>query len=545
MPTDKIKQVLKRIDVGIENFVKDLPDSEKKIYDKVMTIVKQLELDVLGNISNNVNNLKLVTTLNKEINKLVLNNEYLKKVSEFTGIYDDISKLNNEYLSTTFDKFKPSKVLPKIKDASIDITIDQLTENGVAEAFSNEIKTLLTDNIKSGSSYADMIEKLSNSIKGNDKVDGGLTRYSKQIAVDSVHQYNATYTKQISSDLGSEFFVYSGSNIDTTRPFCDHLTAKDDGYFHISEVKGFLNGVVGDKKVELDKKSKLPSGFYGNTTEENFFVLRGGYNCGHQIFPVSESSVPKSLLERIKGQNIVTKESVVDVTENKVISENEKELVYKFGKENVNFAKINENDGSIDKFEDEYKPKDGQARQKYTPEQLVALFDYQDVAYEDINSTLRGKLDINKLDDFRRNAINSSIKDLDELIDNNELKQDVILWRGYTSEEDTSDEKIRRLVGTNLPDKGFKSTSVLETVAQRFINISTNQSTKAWFLLKIIAKKGNKGVYVDKLAKSMREKEFLLKRESKFKVINVEKRVEWSLKLSKNMPLYTLTVEIV
>ena len=67
MPTPKIKEVLKRIDSGIENFVKDLPDSEKKIYDKVLSIVKQLELDTLGNVTNNVNNLKLVNREKKWI----------------------------------------------------------------------------------------------------------------------------------------------------------------------------------------------------------------------------------------------------------------------------------------------------------------------------------------------------------------------------------------------------------------------------------------------------------------------------------------------
>lgn len=542
MPTDKIKQVLKRIDVGIENFVKDLPDSEKKIYDKVMTIVKQLELDVLGNISNNVNNLKLVTTLNKEINKLVLNNEYLKKVSEFTGIYDDISKLNNEYLSTTFDKFKPSKVLPKIKDASVDITIDQLTENGVAEAFSNEIKTLLTDNIKSGSSYADMIEKLSTSIKGNDKVDGGLTRYSKQIAVDSVHQYNATYTKQISSDLGSEFFVYSGSNIDTTRPFCDHLTAKDDGYFHISEVKGFLNGVVGDKKVELDKKSKLPSGFYGNTTEENFFVLRGGYNCGHQIFPVSESSVPKSLLERIKGQNIVTKESVVDVTENKVISENEKELVYKEKGEEITFQKLTISDDNLVNFERKH------SKQNYNDDQANSISDYQGSAYVDVNGSLRGEIDLNdnsdKTKELRNNAIRRTIKDIDDSINNNQLKEDVVLWRGYTSEKKYTIEQVNRLIGTNMGDQAFKSTSILESEALKFLKYNTNDKTENYFLLKILAKKGTNAIYADEI-RDRSEKEFILKRDAKFKVIEIKETSSKSQYSDRKYPLYILTCEVV
>lgn len=556
MPTPKIKEVLKRIDSGIENFVKDLPDSEKKIYDKVLSIVKQLELDTLGNVTNNVNNLKLVTTLNKEINNLVLNNDYLKKVSEFTGIYDDISKLNNEYLSTTFDKFKPSKVLPKIKEASIDITIDQLTEHGVAEQLSNEIKDLLTNNIKSGGSYSEMIDKLSTSIKGNDKVDGGLTRYSKQLATDSIHQYNATYTKQISSDLGSEFFVYSGSNIDTTRPFCDHLTAKDDGYFHISEVKGFLNGIVGDKKVELDKKTKLPSGFYSNTTEESFFILRGGYNCGHQIFPVQESSVPSSLLNRIKSQQITTKETVVDVNGKKIISENDSGIVLQDNGKNITFAnatnKLSKEFIDFDKLHKYSKPEE--ITKKEYDNQVDAIRDYQGGYYKDINAVLRGEIDIN--DDkgnisksFFIKIINGQIKDLDNIINSNELKSDTILWRGYTSNKEVTLKEIEKLlVGTNLKDPAFKSTSISRDVALSFLDIQHSDETKSYYLLKILARKGTKGIYVDNLngAREMDEKEFLLKREYSFKVLNDVKEKESTInKGTKKIKYYELTVEIV
>jgi len=38
-----------------------------------------------------------------------------------------------------------------------------------------------------------------------------------------------------------------------------------------------------------------------DTNAENFFVRRGGYNCGHQIFPVIERLVPKDIQDRVKA----------------------------------------------------------------------------------------------------------------------------------------------------------------------------------------------------------------------------------------------------
>jgi hypothetical protein len=37
------------------------------------------------------------------------------------------------------------------------------------------------------------------------------------------------------------------------------------------------------------------------TDAANFFVNRGGYNCGHQIRPVNERQVPTEVVARVKA----------------------------------------------------------------------------------------------------------------------------------------------------------------------------------------------------------------------------------------------------
>jgi hypothetical protein len=34
---------------------------------------------------------------------------------------------------------------------------------------------------------------------------------------------------------------------------------------------------------------------YPNTDADNFIIYRGGYNCEHQLVPISEVGVPKKL----------------------------------------------------------------------------------------------------------------------------------------------------------------------------------------------------------------------------------------------------------
>lgn len=42
----------------------------------------------------------------------------------------------------------------------------------------------------------------------------------------------------------------------------------------------------------LYEESGTPTGLYSNTNEANFLIYRGGYGCGHQIMPITDSYVP-------------------------------------------------------------------------------------------------------------------------------------------------------------------------------------------------------------------------------------------------------------
>lgn len=293
-----IQDILSTIDGSISDFVKDLPQSEQKIWQRVLELTKKLDTDITGKVSNSVNNLRVLTQINKEINDIVLNDSYKEKVSAFTSVFGDLEKLNNKYLSNVFAEFKPKPVLRELTKASIDITIDQLQETGVTSSLASELKDILKQNITAGGSYADLTEQLRQSILGDPQNPGGLERYARTFTTDAINQYSATYNKQVASDLGVVWYRYTGSNMETTRPFCEHLTNKDGGYFHVNEIPGFLKGIVGTDNVPIYKKYNLPQGMNENTNVGNFLILRGGYNCGHQIFPVSSASVPPALKAR-------------------------------------------------------------------------------------------------------------------------------------------------------------------------------------------------------------------------------------------------------
>ncbi len=104
--------------------------------------------------------------------------------------------------------------------------------------------------------------------------------------------------KLLTDDLDTEWFMYTGSNIETTREFCQHLTEKK--YIHRSEIPTILTGKIDDHQCAIYDKTGLPYGMIEGTTPENFQVNCGGWNCRHQLVPVADAVVPSDVRRRFE-----------------------------------------------------------------------------------------------------------------------------------------------------------------------------------------------------------------------------------------------------
>lgn len=284
-----VNEQLKLIDESVSDFVDGLPVTERAVFDNVMKLVKQLELNG-DTIVSNTANVRLVAKIKAELESIVLNDKYLEKVDGFVKAFDKVSAVNRDYFATIAVNYSPEKVVEQVKKLNIETTIEDLTQQGIGAAYTDGIRDLLVTNVTSGARYEDLVGSLRDYIIGKDGEDGTMVRYAKQIATDSLNQYNGQYIKTVTDDLGLEWYMYVGSNLRTTRPFCKAMT--ELLYFHKSEIPDIIRGNINGKKVSLAGVSK-------DTTAQNFFTLRGGYNCGHQIYPVLTSVVPESVRARV------------------------------------------------------------------------------------------------------------------------------------------------------------------------------------------------------------------------------------------------------
>lgn len=289
------------IEDAIARLNKQLPRIQRGLLDGVLGQLRGMKLDRNENIVNSVKNVRLLSTIKGRLQKLILTPEYKKAVKEFVKVFDAVSEFHAETFRDLEKSFKPPEVVKEIRKQSIGDVVKKLTEAGIGVGVGDKIADLLRQNMTTGTSYASLADQLREMISTTE-TPGILERHVKQIATDAVNQYSAQYMQTVSDDLGYEWFRYQGKDIATTRPFCDAMT--DLKFFHISQVpdllqaKGLYYMRDGVKtKVKINETTGLPAGMIPGTDAQNFFVRRGGYNCGHQIFPSVESRVPAEIKE--------------------------------------------------------------------------------------------------------------------------------------------------------------------------------------------------------------------------------------------------------
>ena len=290
-----IKEITDLMDQAIEEFNSGVEDSQSKLFSKLEAILKS-EIETKGSIIRpSVKNYKLIGKLRQEIINSILNKEYIDHLRKFTDAHDIIAGLIELYFGTMIENYSP-RMNDVIRKSLIETTINSLSEVGIGVNIADPIRDILTTNISTGGNYSDLMKQLRDSLLTNEFGDGALVKYTKQITTDAINQYSAQYMQSISNDLDLEWFQYVGSNIATTRAFCNHLT--DKRYVHISELPEILNGVIDGHKIPLTKQG-IPYGMIEGTNETNFKIYRGGYNCRHQLYPISEILVPSNIVQMV------------------------------------------------------------------------------------------------------------------------------------------------------------------------------------------------------------------------------------------------------
>lgn len=298
------KQILQAINKAVEDsankFNGKVPALQQRVLDEIYKILK--DLDLKGDqIAATVRNVRMIGDINRRLQRIIFDEGYKEQVKEYLKEFNTITTLQNAYFKSVFDKFKPTKVFTAVRDQAVNFTLDGLTEAGLTANVIDPIKGILQKNISTGGSYTKLAETLRVNLTDDSTGDGLMSRYLKTYTITSVSQYSRNYSQTVAEGLPFNWFRYTGSNIETTRPFCLAMTKKE--FFHKSEIPALLAGdfpEFKEVKGKINDKTGLPEGMVNGTNTANFQTYAGGWNCQHGIYPTPESFVPKELRDKFK-----------------------------------------------------------------------------------------------------------------------------------------------------------------------------------------------------------------------------------------------------
>lgn len=194
--------------------------------------------------------------------------------------------------------FKEKKIYDEITELSKQAALTNLLESGVDTNFTQPIIEKLKIGVTTGANISDLLKELSITIVGDEKNLGRLERYTKQVAHDALAQFQRTYIDVISKDVGIEFWLYLGTAISDTRPFCEKYLNQ---YFHTKEVEMLGNGI--DPFTGTALSNDLLKGRINGTNASNIFTNCGGWNCRHIFAPSTTQFTPNEVVKRalVKG----------------------------------------------------------------------------------------------------------------------------------------------------------------------------------------------------------------------------------------------------
>lgn len=281
-PQDLAKAIEELVLDADSKYVSAIGKIQNSLYDQLATILKNLELDSEGYIKQNAANRKILNQADNKINEVFSSSRYTTAINNYISVIPKIDLNNVKYFTSIEETFKPSRIFLKNLQTDTISTIEKyVLRDGLQSQVINPLSQILSQNINSGGKFSGFLEQVRDYVKGNLEVEGRAMSYTRTYLRNTLFQYSRAYQESITSDLGLDWYLYSGGIIDTSREFCRE---RNGNYYHRKEIESWAS---------LTWKGKDKT-----TTESSIFILLGGHGCSHSLIPVHLSVVPKEAINR-------------------------------------------------------------------------------------------------------------------------------------------------------------------------------------------------------------------------------------------------------
>lgn len=284
-----IDDKMKLVEGSPAKFVTAVEKEQAKLLRELSRLIGELDTEN-GNIKITQKNLDLVADIDKKFKKYFYKSDYIGAVDELITEMDETKSLTKKYFDASFEDINSKQADIIYSSKRVEAAEVLMGATALEAAFFAPVKNAILDAVQNGSSFSELFTSIQTQVSGDEKTDGKLKKYARQIASDTFSTAERNYTTILSSTLDVQFYRYVGGTLPDTRCFCEN---RNNNYYHIDEIKSWGKG------ENIGNGCGFPwQGMYKDTNESNIMTWLGGYNCQHSIIPISLILVPISDIQR-------------------------------------------------------------------------------------------------------------------------------------------------------------------------------------------------------------------------------------------------------
>lgn len=273
------------IDDVHKEYINSIGISSKRLYD---ILLRELAKHTTQG-SLEANKLQLAQ-LDSILKQSLKDSGYSSATDKYFTAFDKLEEHNEKYYGTQNLAVKPvlenSQIIPHIKDK----VLSNLRGSGVNEGILKPLENMMRQEIFLNKTYLETSDLLKKQLVDNPL----LVKHVDQVAFDALRQYNGAINDEVRKTYGLKYFFYVGSEIETTRPICDHIRDNYKGAISIDDLQIILDefcpkGEPSNTSITYETvngvkhTSKKGAGMYDGTTVDNFSMNCGGYRCRHEV----------------------------------------------------------------------------------------------------------------------------------------------------------------------------------------------------------------------------------------------------------------------
>ncbi len=233
-----------------------------KILDKILNLLN--EYQVKGSFKFDIDNLDNIDKVDEIIEEVLKEEGYYDNLKEYKKVFDDnLKEVISQYKS--FGAVS-SPDLKAFNNVAFENFYQNLAVNVTDSNIKQPIKDALLQYIAGGGRYKDFKDTVKE-VLTTKKIEGNIDTIAREYAF----QYRRAQGQIIANKLDIKYFLYFGTEIETTRCFCQQ---RIDNIYTKEEIESW---------ADLDWNGKE-----AGTNRSNIAQKLGGWRCRHDLIPASE-----------------------------------------------------------------------------------------------------------------------------------------------------------------------------------------------------------------------------------------------------------------